>query len=135
MNQLKPFIMRKLVFAALAGVFILSSGFSAIEDIEVLNNNDTEDIVISIESDDCGSAMAYSIDELNSLNYEEDCELTATISITVSVAIEADVYVASGSGEVSVTVSATFSGTCEEVYAAMEGFANRVRSIAEGAAK
>ncbi len=128
-------IMRKLVFAALAGVFMLSSGFSAIEDIEVLNNNAIEDIVISIESDDCGSAVAYSIDELNSLNYEDDCEITATISVTVSIAIEADLYVASGSGEVSITVSATFSGSCEEVYGAMAAFARRVRSMDNAAAK
>ncbi len=34
MNQLKPFIMRKLVFAALAGVFMLSSGFSPYSETE-----------------------------------------------------------------------------------------------------
>jgi hypothetical protein len=79
--------------------------------------------------------VAYSIDELNSLNYEDDCEITATISVTVSIAIEADLYVASGSGEVSITVSATFSGSCEEVYDAMAAFARRVRSMANAAAK
>ena len=37
MNHLKHFIMRKLVFAALAGVFMLSSGFAT------LNTNDLVD--------------------------------------------------------------------------------------------